>query len=371
MEEPETKKTPFYDAGVELGAQMRELFGYWLPWEYSTGHVEEHLGTRTRASLCDLDYMAETMISGPDALAFVQELFTNDFRNLPTGGIRYTAMCDAGGNMVDDGTVWRFSGSKFLYVSGDESDCDWVAESSRGFEVETENITAQWTTLALQGPRSKDVLAKVCSDPAVGSLRYYRFAEADVAGVRCVVDRLGYTGEFGYELHFPPDHATRVWNALMDAGAEHGIVPCGQAALESLRQEAGYILVGNDHDKNTNPLEAGIGWTVKFGKDDFSGKQALAEILSRGVKRRLVWLKLTDSVVAGKGDAVLNGARQIGEVTSGSYSPTLDRGVAMAYVPPEFAIPGVELAVRIAEQEHAAVLSVMPLYDPGDALSKG
>jgi aminomethyltransferase len=363
------KKTPFHDVGIEYGAQMRELFGYWLPWEYAAGHVAEHLGTRERASLCDLDYMAECTVEGPHAFAFVQHLFTNDFRDLSVGGIRYTAMCQTDGNMVDDGTVWRLDESKFMFVSGDESDFDWVAESSKTFDVEVRNITSEWTTLALQGPRSRDILGKL-TEADLDSLRYYHFMNASVSNVECVIDRLGYTGEFGYEFHFHPQHGTRMWRLLMDAGAEYDIVPCGQAALESLRQEAGYLLVGNDHDKRTNPLEAGIGWAVKFTKDDFVGKQALREVLNAGVRRRLVWFRLSDTAVASKGDAVLTGGHQIGEVTSGSDSPTLGRGVAMGYVLPAFAIPGVEYAIRIGDQEHPAVVSVMPLYDPGDVLTK-
>ena len=156
----------------------------------------------------------------------------------------------------------------------------------------------------------------------------------------------------------------------MEAGREFEIVPCGQAALESLRQEAGYLLVGNDHDKSTNPLEAGIGFTVKFGKNDFIGRQALSEIRKNGVKRRMVWFKLTDDVIANKGDMITGGDVEVGVVTSGSYSPTLGRGVAMGYVRPEFAISGLDYAITIAGEEHAANLSLMPLYDPGDKLTK-
>ena len=363
------RKTPFHEVGIEFGAQMRELFGYWLPWEYANGHVEEHLATRQRVSVCDLDYMAECTIEGNDALAFVQQLFTNDFRDLSVGAIRYTAMCTADGGMVDDGTVWRLDDSRFLYVSGDEADYDWVAEQSQGFDVAIKNITLEWTTLALQGPRSKDAL-ETLTDAALDDIRYYHFIEGRVANVDCLIDRLGYTGEFGYELHFNPEHGEKMWRSLMGAGAACGIAPCGQAALESLRQEAGYILVGNEHDRNTSPLEAGIGWTVKFDKESFNGKDALQQMLHRGLSRSLVWFKLSQDVVVSTGDPVLVGDQKIGHVTSSAYSPTFRRGIALAYVEPRFAIPGVEFSIGTAEGEHRATLSTMPLYDPGDVRSK-
>ncbi len=177
---------------------------------------------------------------------------------------------------------------------------------------------------------------------------------------------MGYTGEFGYELHFPPEHGPDVWNKIMAAGADIGIVPCGQAALESLRQEAGYLLVGNDHDKSTNPLEAGIAFTVKFGKAGFNGKEALERILGDGVKRRMVWFNIPSGTLVQTGDAVFIGDRQIGSVTSGSYSPTRKSGTAMGYINPEHAIPGAVFAIENQGVRHAASLSVMPLYDPGD-----
>jgi aminomethyltransferase len=363
-----TRQTPFHNVGIEQGAQMRDLFGYWLPWEYGAGHIEEHQGTRQRASLCDLDYMGEYTIEGPDALAFVQQLFTNDFRNLPIGGVRYTAMTNFDGNMMDDGTVWRLGESKYMYVSGDEADYEWIQKRSSGFDVQLKNITSEWTTLALQGPASTEILKKLTSVD-LGQIRYYHFVEGKVAGVDCLVARMGYTGEFGYELHFHPKYGEDIWKAVMDAGAGDQIVPCGQAALESLRQEAGYLLVGNDHNKSTNPLEAGIGWTVKFDKGDFNGKEALLKILKQGVGRQLVWFKLADDAVANTGDPIMNFGQKIGEVTSGSFSPTIRRGVVMGYVRPEFAIPGVQFSIQTGGKEHRATLSIMPLYDPGDVIS--
>lgn len=359
------KKTPFHEVGLEAGAKMAELFGYYLPWEYSSGHEKEHLGTRHAASLCDLHYMGNFIIEGPDALAFIQAIMTNDYARKAVGSIQYTAMCDADGNMVDDGTVWRLGDTKYMFVSGAEEDLAWLEQQVGSHRVKITNVTSDHTTLALQGPKSSHVLSKL-TDCNLEEIGYYRFVETQVSGIDCIVARMGYTGEFGYEIHFHPRHARKIWTGIMNAGADIGIVPCGQAALESLRQEAGYLLVGNDHDRTTNPLEAGIGFTVKLGKAGFNGKEALAGIARRGVKQRIVWLDLPSGVVAKTGDPIYIQDKQVGRVTSGSYSPSRRRGTAMGYVTPEHSIPGVGAAVEHEGQRHDAILSVMPLYDPGD-----
>jgi aminomethyltransferase len=363
------KKTPFHEINLEYGAEMREMFGYYLPWEYATGAVEEHLGTRSRASLCDLDYMGEFSIKGPDALRYVQRLLTNDCSQQRVGQIKYTTMCDALGHMVDDGTIWRRGESEFMLVTGDEGDFGWLQQNAVDFDVRVENITSNWTTLALQGPQSKAITCKL-TDVPLDALKYYHFTEATVHGMSCVLARMGYTGEFGYEFHFDPRHAADMWRAIMDAGSDHGIVPCGQVALESLRQEAGYLLVGNDHDKATNPLEAGIGSTVKFGKTDFKGKQALLEMVERGLDRRMVWFRLPGGEVASKGAAVWLNGKKVGEVTSGSLSPTFSAGTAMGYVQPQFAIPGLEYAIEVEGRRCSAFLSLVPPYDPLDTRTK-
>jgi aminomethyltransferase len=359
------KKTPFYQVGLDSGAKMVELFGYQLPWEYSTGHQKEHLATRFAASLCDLDYMGSFLIEGPDALAFIQTIMTNDYSRKGVGSIQYTAMCDAEGYMVDDGTVWRLGDHKYMFVSGSEDDFAWLERNAGQYDVRLKNVTSEHTTLALQGPMSTQVLRRLTNHD-LGTIGYYRFVETQVAGVTCIVARMGYTGEFGYELHFHPQYGPNMWLAIMSAGAEVDIAPCGQAALESLRQEAGYLLVGNDHDKTTNPLEAGIGFTVKFQKETFNGKQALEQIAQHGLRRHMVWFDLPSGMVTKNGEPIYIGDKKIGQVTSGSYSPTRKRGTAMGYVTPEHAIPGVTVTIESGGDLYDATLSVMPPYDPGN-----
>jgi len=364
------KQTPFHDVGLEAGAEMQELFGYWLPWQYDQGHVEEHLATRNRVSICDLDYMAEFKITGAAALQFAQELLTNDFRNLGVGRVRYTAMCNHEGNMVDDGTLWRLAEDEYLLITGSESDFDWVSEHASEFDVEVSNITSTWTTLAVQGPESRPVVEALVGPGVVALLPYYGFIRASVVGSECLLARMGYTGEFGYEFHLAPDGAEALWRELLERGKSKDILPCGQAALESLRQEAGYLLVGNDHDPTTNPFEAGIGRVVAFGKREFNGRAALAGIRQSGVSRTMVWMKLEGTEVVKTGDPILIDGIQIGQVTSGSYSPTQRRGVAMGYVEPTHAITGIGVDIRLTEGDLPATISVMPLYDPGDVRTR-
>jgi aminomethyltransferase len=364
------KQTPFHDVGIEAGAEMQELFGYWLPWQYERGHVEEHLGTRNRVSICDLDYMAEFKIVGPAALQFAQELLTNDFSNLAIGRVRYTAMCNLDGNMVDDGTLWRLAENEYLLITGSESDFDWVSSQASGFDVEVSNITSTWTTLAVQGPDSRPVIESLVGPGVVDSLPYYGFVRASVVDSDCILARMGYTGEFGYEFHLAPDSAEALWNGLLDKGKSKDILPCGQAALESLRQEAGYLLVGNDHDPTTNPFEAGIGRVVSFGKSKFNGRAALAAIRTSGVSRTMVWMKLDGTEVVETGDTIVVDGVPIGHVTSGSYSPTQRRGVAMGYVEPTHAVAGTGVDIQSAGTDVPATISVMPLYDPGDVRTR-
>lgn len=352
-----------------MGAQMMELFGYHLPWQYSPGPEAEHLATREAASLCDLHYMAEFMVTGPDALRFVQTVAAANVSKKQPGSLSYSSFCNHDGLMIDDGTIWCFSPTEYMLIMGDEADLNWFAEVADGFDVSLKNITDDHTTLALQGPNSRRILQAVTSAP-LETIKYYKFIRGEVAGVPCLIARMGYTGEYGFELHFSSDAADTVWAALFEAGKDHDLVPLGQSGLESLRQEAGYILVGNDHDKQTNPLEVGLGWTIDFGKSDFIGKAALESVRRQGIARTLVWFDVPDGTVMSKGDRVLADGQEIGRVTSGSYSPTRKSGTAMAYVRPEYAINGAPYTLQSNGAGHSAKLSAAPLFDPGNVRSR-
>lgn len=364
------RQTPFHEVGLAAGAEMRDLFGYWLPWQYERGAVEEHLATRHRVSICDLDYMAEFRITGQGAMQFVQKLLTNDFRNLAIGRVRYSAMCNPEGTMVDDGTLWRMGEHEYVLITGSDSDYEWVSQQASEFDVEVARETDTWTTLAVQGPESRSVVEALVGPGVADSIPYYGFTRTKAVGSECILARMGYTGEFGYEFHLNPEGAEALWHGLLHEGESQDILPCGQEALESLRQEAGYLLVGNDHDPTTNPFEAGIGRVVAFGKGEFNGRAALAATRKAGVTRSMVWMKLEGTDVVNPGDPIEVDGAKIGHVTSGSYSPTQKRGVAMGYVEPSHAIPGVGVEILSAGTNLPASVSTMPLYDPGDVRTR-
>ena len=219
--------TPFHEINLKAGAKMVELFGYYLPWEYSVGHEGEHLGTRQGVSLCDLHYMGNFLFEGPDALAFLQTVMTNDYSRKSVGSIQYTAMCGPDGNMVDDGTVWRLGDTKYMFVSGAEDDFSWLKQNVGRHDVKLENITSEHTTLALQGPKSGLVLRKL-TPFNLETIRYYRFVETQVVGVDCIVARMGYTGEFGYELIFTHDTRRRSGPLLCRQGLTWTWSPVGR-----------------------------------------------------------------------------------------------------------------------------------------------
>jgi aminomethyltransferase len=364
------KKTPLYDVHLKYGADMREIFGYYLPLEYSQGAKEEHIRTRQNASLCDVDFMPKFTIGGDDAGVFLQYLLTRDISNQSIGRIKYTAMCYPEGTMVDDGTVWKFDENRFLYIGGSEDDFTWMTENSENHNVDLKNISSVYTLLALQGPKSKDILAQI-TDINLDTLQYFHFQEGQVVDERCLVARIGYTGEFGYEIHCNPSNAEKIWTTIMDVGEEFGIVPCGIAAIDSLRQEAGYLLIGSEFDAGTNPLEVGLGWTINFGKGDFVGRKVLLSISAQGVKRRLVWFKIPSGEVMSKGNSIFIDKMRVGEITCGSFSPTFNRGTAMGFVLPEFVMPGVEFEIKNQSKHVRAILSEKPLYDPGDERTRG
>lgn len=364
------KKTCFHEVNLAAGAKMVEMFGYYLPLEYASGGKEEHIGTRLRVSLCDLDYMAEFKITGNGSEEFLHKLLTTDVKNQKIGQIKYTAICDDNGLMQDDGTIWKFSDQSFVLITGDEGDEEWIIKESKGFEVTIENITTKWTTLALQGPKAADVLEKAM-DVNTKAIRFNNFIETKFNGFYCIVDRMGYTGSGGFELHFDSSHAKEVWNKLMECGKKYDIVPCGQMALESLRQEAGYLLVGNEHSKEINPIEAGIDFVVKLDKDDFNGKSALLQIAKEGVSKKLVWFKLKNGEVAKTGDLIYLYGKQISTVTSGSYSPTYNQGTAMGYVPAGCTNTSFSYTIMIDGKSAIAKMSSVPLYDQDNTTTQG
>ncbi len=341
-------RTPLYDTHVSLGAKMVPFAGYLMPVHYPGGIRAEHNAVRTTAGLFDVSHMGEFTVRGPQAADLIQYLTVNDASRIAVGQAQYSAICNEGGFVLDDLLVYRFEDRFLLVVNAGNraKDWEWMNEHAKGFDVELTDDSDEIALLALQGPRSRDVLARL-TGTALGAIGYYRFAEGTVAGEEAVLSRTGYTGEDGFELYLPAERAPAVWQALTVAGEPHGLVPAGLGARDSLRLEMGYALYGSDLDEAHTALESGLSWIVKLNAGDFIGQQALAADKERKPTRRLVGIRLLGRGFPRSGYSIVCEGRDVGVVTSGVASPTLGVGVALGYVPASVAAPGTEVGVRI------------------------
>jgi aminomethyltransferase len=308
--------------------------------------------------------MGEVTVEGPRALEAVQRLVTNDLAKCADGQAQYSGLLNERGGFIDDVIVYRRSAeSLFICVNatGREKDFLWMKEHA-GEGATVAQRSDDWAQVAVQGPAAAALVDSLCA-PRVLDLGYYHFREAAVAGVRgCILARTGYTGEDGFELYASAAETERLWGALVDAGRGDGVAPIGLGARDTLRLEMKYALYGNDIDETTNALEAGLGWVVKPAKGEFIGKDALEKIRAEGLTRRLVGIEMLDRAVARHGYPVLKDGRRVGVVTSGSYGPSVDKYIAMAYVETPLAGVGTELAVEIRGQAKAARVVRTPFY---------
>jgi aminomethyltransferase len=360
------KRTPLHAEHVRLGGKMVPFAGYEMPVQYPAGITAEHRAVREAAGLFDVSHMGEFVLRGKDALALIQRVAVNDASKLEVGQAQYSAMCRPNGGVIDDLLVYRFADRWMLVVnaSNRDKDWEWVVQQSAGMDVELEDRSDAIALLALQGPKARGVLARL-TETDVEGVGYYRFVEGRVAGAPALIAGTGYTGEDGFELYVATDDATEVWNALLDAGAEAGLVPVGLGARDSLRLEMGYALYGNDLDEEHTPIEAGLGWITKLGKGDFIGRDVLAAQRERGVERTLVGLTLTERGFPRPGYEVLEGDQPVGVVTSGTVSPSLGAGIAMAWVPSRLAAVGSEVAISLRGKPTGARVVKTPFYTGG------
>ncbi|HXO19948.1 MAG TPA: glycine cleavage system aminomethyltransferase GcvT [Thermoanaerobaculia bacterium] len=363
---PETlKRTPLYECHLEAGGRMVDFAGWEMPVQYA-GVIEEHRAVRTAAGLFDVSHMGEIRLRGPRAEALLQRLTPNDVAKLAPGRAHYSGLLTERGTYVDDLLIYRLGGEDFLVVvnaSNSDRDFEWIAERNENERdgAEVENASDDYALLALQGPRALEILAPLVSADVSG-LRYYGFAEAAVDGVPTLVSRTGYTGEDGFELYLPPAEAPRVWRRLLAAGAAAGLTPAGLGARDTLRLEAAMALYGHEIDETTTPLEAGLSWVVKLDKGDFLGRDALALQSSRGLDRQLVGFEVEGRGIARQGhDVQVDGAR-VGAVTSGTWSPTFEKALGMAYVPAALAAPGTALSLDVRGKPVAAKVVPLPFY---------
>jgi len=340
-------------------------FGGWdMPVEYS-GITAEHEAVRTRAGLFDVSHMGEIEIAGKDALAAVQRISSNDASKLKVGQAQYSGLLTPAGTFVDDLLVYRLAAAHFLLVvnAGNiAQDYAWMAEHIAGVgDAVAVDSSSRYGLLALQGPAALDVLQPLTGID-LASMKYYWFAHGEVANVRATVSRTGYTGEDGFEIFLPPGSADRAWQAILQAGQDAGVVPCGLGARDTLRLEAGMRLHGNDIDDTTTALEADLGWIVGWGKDDFIGAAALREQKAKGVQRKLVGFEMLDRGIARHGHEVYVGGVKAGLVTSGTQTPHLKKAIGMAYVPIASAGVGSEFEIDIRGRRLRARVVPMPFY---------
>jgi aminomethyltransferase len=355
------KRTPLYDAHLAASARMIEFAGFDMPVQYQ-GLVEEHFGVRERAGIFDVSHMGEIVLEGQRALEAAQRLVTNDLSACKDGQAQYAALCNERGGVIDDVIVYRFS-ERRLFVcvnaTGREKDYEWMRDHA-GPGVKVEQQSDDWGQVAVQGPQAAKLVDALCK-PSVIDVPYYHFREATVAGVRgCIVSRTGYTGEDGFEVFCPSAGTRRIWDAVLEVGA----VPCGLGARDTLRLEAAYRLYGNDMDEQHTPLEAGLGWIVKLDKSGgFIGAEALREQKAQGLKRKLVGFKVTAKRnIARHGYPVRPAGveKHVGEVTSGTMSPTLKEPIGLAYVPTEMSPIGTCFEVEIREHAFPAEVVKTP-----------
>lgn len=366
------RRTPLHDAHLALGAKMAPFAGFDMPLQY-VGILEEHRAVREAAGLFDVSHMGEIEVHGPDAAAFVQRLVTNDVAALYDGRALYTAMCHEHGGTVDDLLVYRRAADRFLLVVNAANVAKDLAHirtchAAFGGDCRVDDLSDEVALLALQGPRAFEV-AEAASGLALRDLRYYHFVEpAPGAFLGCgwsILSHTGYTGEPGLEIYCRPEDAARVWEALLEAGRPLGLQPCGLGARDTLRLEAGYALYGHELRDDVTPLEAGLGWIVKLDAGPFVGREALAAQKAAGVPRRLVGFVLDGRGVprAGYRLTTPEGA-PLGEVTSGSLSPVLQRGIGLGLVPndPAHTAPGTSLGVEVRGRILPATVRKPPFH---------
>ena len=355
------KKTPFYDMHQKLGAKIIPFAGYLMPVQYDS-ITAEHLRVRQTIGLFDLTHMGEFELTGPGARDYVQRFVTNDLTKLVENQVMYTCMCYEDGGIVDDLLVYNLKDRMYLVVNASNMAKDFAhIEKHKPANVKLTNLSDQTALLAIQGPLAEKVMAQLTDYP-LANLKYYHAAIGKVAGEQMLFSRTGYTGEDGFELYFPYNLAAKLWDACYSKVTALGGGAIGLGARDSLRLEMKMALYGNDIWEKTNPLEAGLGWVTKLDKPDFIGKEALLQLKSQGLTRKLVGFEMEDKAFPRQHYPITAKGSKIGEVTSGIISPSLGKGIGMGYVPLEYGEIGSRFGVEIRGVGHPAIVVKPPFY---------
>ena len=358
------RRTSLFEMHRRLGARMTAFGGFEMPVSYA-GIIEEHLAVRSRAGIFDVGHMGEFELTGAAALALLERAMTNSAARLEVGRAQYTLMCTPEGGTIDDLIVYRLDDTRYMLcvnASNIAADREWLLELGAE-EAGFRNLSDDTGLVAVQGPQAQTILQPLCSVPLKGMPRF-AVVETEVAGVRCVIARTGYTGEDGFELFTATEAAEPLFSAILEAGKPAGMMPCGLGARDTLRMEAGLPLYGHELDRATSPLEAGLGTFVKLGRE-FVGAAALAAQQRDGLKRRLVGIRTGDGrSVARQGYKLFVGERELGVMTSGTFAPSFNRPLGMAYLDAAVGSPQ-QVEVEIRNRRVAATLTGLPFYRRG------
>lgn len=359
------RKTPLYDTHLKYGGKIVSFGGYLLPVQYEAGVINEHMAVREKAGLFDVSHMGEITCEGEDALAFLNRLLTNDFTNMTDGQARYSPMCNDEGGTVDDLIVYKYKDNQYFIVvnaANREKDYRWMCKHMEG-KVVLKDISDEISQLALQGPKSREILRKLAVEDCIPEKYYHAVFHAKVAGINCMISQTGYTGESGYEIYLSNGDAPKMWDAIMEAGKEEGILPCGLGARDTLRLEAAMPLYGHEMDDTVSPLETGLGFAVKMQKEDFIGKKGIEAKEKSG--RTRVGLKVTGRGIIREHMDVLKEGKVVGHTTSGTFGPYLGYPVGMALIEKGYAAAGVSLQVSVRGRMVDAEVVKLPFYKKG------
>lgn len=346
-----------------LGAKMVPFAGYNMPVSYE-GVNAEHETVRKAVGVFDVSHMGEFLISGEHALDLIQKVCSNDASKLIDGAAQYTYMPNETGGVVDDLIIYRFNQEKYLLVvnaANIEKDWNWISRFNT-MGAEMRDLSDEYSLFAIQGPKAAEAMQSL-TEVDLSNMKFYSFQVAEFAGVEnVIISATGYTGSGGFEIYFKNEHAQTIWDRIFEAGADFGIKPIGLAARDTLRLEMGFCLYGNDIDETTSPLEAGLGWITKFTKD-FVNSEALKEEKERGLKQKLVGFELEGRGIPRHGYEIVDEESQvIGQVTSGTMSPSLGKAIGMGYVPTDMAKPGTQIFIQVRKKAIPATVVKTPFF---------
>jgi len=356
------KRTPLFEAHKKSGARFIEFFGWEMPVQY-TSIIEEHNAVRNNAGLFDTCHMGRIDVSGSDSLNFLQKPVPNNVSKLEKKQGLYTQMCYESGMIVDDIIIYKLDDDHFFVVvngANREKDFKWMKKNKEG-DVQLKDVSDELGMIAFQGPKSEKVLQKL-TDYDLSKLKYFWIDDVEIDGIKTRAARTGYTGEDGFEIYTVADKIELIWNKILQLGKSEGVVPVGLGARDTLRLEACYMLYGNDIDDTTTPLEAPLSWTVKFDKGDFIGKEKLLEQKEKGVKKKFVGFEMIDRGIPRHGYKIFVDNKEIGHVTSGTFSPTLKKNIGLGYVDVKFKEIGKEINVQIRNNLYRAKIVMIPFY---------